>query len=51
MKLNFDHICQFWADQSQKGYSVEYCNGVLKLQVRHLLYQVKVHLGISNLSH
>ena len=28
MKLNFDHIYQFWADQSQKVYSVEYCTGV-----------------------
>ena len=33
MELNFDHICQFWADQSQKGYNVEYSTGVSKLQV------------------
>ena len=46
MELNFDRICQFWADQSQKVYILEYCTGVSKLQVHHSQCQVKVHLGI-----
>ena len=24
MESNFDHMCQFWPYQSQKGYSVDY---------------------------
>ena len=40
MEFNFDNIYQFWADQSQKGYSVEI------LQVYHSQCQVKVHLGV-----
>ena len=35
MELNFDLIFQFWADQSQKGHSIEYCTVVSKLQVNH----------------
>ena len=46
MELNSDHIYQFRADQSQKGYSVEYCTGIWKLEVYHSQCQVKVHLGI-----
>ena len=42
MELNFDHIHQFWDDQSQKDYIFDYCTGALKLQV----CQVKVHLVI-----
>ena len=35
MDLNFDHVCQFWVHQSLKGYSIEYCISVLRLQVHN----------------
>ena len=44
--MNFDHICQFWADQSQKGFRVKYCTIFSKLQVPHSKCQVKVLLDI-----